>query len=115
MCCAMDVGGVFSERVTRHITSVLQRGGGQCVSRRVLCSARSVGGGSAAEVGWQFIGVGEKRWWKMVLLGVWRSPKDEWSAGSVAEPSADKETSKDTNALMSGASQSRSNKVLFSV
>ena len=53
MCCAKGVGGGFGERVTRHVASVLQRGGGQCVSRRVLCNARSVGGGFAAEVGWQ--------------------------------------------------------------
>ena len=43
------------------------------------------------------------------------SPRDEWSAGNVAEPSADKETSRDTSALMSRTNQSRSSEVLSSV
>ena len=112
----MCVGGGLYERMTRYITGVWQREG-QCVSRRVLCSVRSVGGGFATEVGWRCAGAGERRWWKMVLLEVpgWRSPRNEWSAGSVAEPSADKETSSDTSALMSGANQSRSSEVLSCV
>ena len=50
----------------------------------------------------------------MVLLEVWGSNRDGWSAGSVAEPSADQEISRDTCALMSGANHLRSSKVLSS-
>ena len=39
------------------------------------------------------------------VLGMQGTPKDEWSAGSVAELSADKETSRDTSALRSIVSQ----------
>ena len=48
---------------------------------------------------------------------VWErgSPGDEWSVGSVTEPSADKETSRDTSALMRGANQSESSEVPSSV
>ena len=105
MCCVMCAGGGLGERVTRHATSARQKEESQCVSRRVLCSVESVGGGFIAEVGWRCTGAGEKRWWKMMLLEVRGrgSPRDEWSAGDVAEPSADEAISRDTSALMSGA------------
>ena len=40
----------------------------------------------------------------MMLQKVWgqESSRDDWSAGSVQEPSSDKDTSRDTSALMSG-------------
>ena len=97
-------GRSLGERITKHVTSVQQRGEGRCVSRRILCSVRSARGGFTVGVGWWCTDAGERRWWKMSsLLEVWgwASPKDKWSAGSMAEPSADKETSMDTNALMS--------------
>ena len=58
----MCVGEGLGVRMTRHITGVQQKEEGQCVSRRVLCIVRSAGGGFAAEVGWRWTGVGERRW-----------------------------------------------------
>ena len=57
----------------------------------------------AVEVGWQCTGAGDRRYRRMmILLDVqWRaSLRDKWSAGSVAEPSGNKETSRHTSAYL---------------
>ena len=117
MCYAMCVGGGLGEKMTRHVTSARQKEEGQSVSRRELCSVRSAGGGFAAEEVWRCTGAGERKQWRAMLLemrGQW-SPRDEWNAGNVAEPSADKETSRDTSALTRGTNQLRSSEALSSV
>ena len=106
------MGSGLGERGTRHNTSVLQSEGGQCVSRMVQCSARSAESGFGTKEAWQCTGAGERKTWRKVLVGLLWSLRDVWSVGSVVEPSAGREISRDTSVYMRGTNQCRSRGVL---
>ena len=112
MWSVLIVGGGLGERGTRLDTNVPQREGGQYMSRMVQHSARSAGGGFGAEEVWRCTDAGEKRTWREVEMP-W-SLKGVWSAGSAAEPSADRETSRDTSVCTSGVNRYMSRGALSS-